>query len=713
MIGRCPKVRRFVFQTCSNVGKVSDCETPANLRQERDGLMFMTDIYSAEFNNRPQGSISSLQDSQEKFQRTLKEWERFVSGAVQVDKSVVPPYIEDSWLRSRKYGIDPHTRPIPTVLTGKKLQDLLEKKKVLITSSLPFMENLHRFVNEYKFIVALYDSEGYVLAMTGNDLIVQPYREGGLIEGSIWTEEQGGTTAIGTVMEVKKPICIHTAQHYCKEYHNQTAYGAPIFDHRGEFMGGIFLGAWHSRIRNSYLGMVVSTVKSIENELRVQKALNDNSLANSFQKAVIAAIPEALITIDNSGFISMINKSAKKMFSLHNKRIEGKHIRSVFGVRNERFLNLINQHDAVTDMEVRIFTNDQENDYTLTSNPILCYDGKITGKVLILNEIRRAKTLVTKMIGARANFRFEDICGNNPQFLKTLNQAQTASQSSSNVLLLGKSGTGKDIIAQAIHNASGRDTGPYVAINCAAIPRDLITSELFGYTEGSFTGSRRGGCQGKFELADGGTIFLDEIAETPLELQAVLLRVIEDKHITRIGGEKVKPVDVRIIAATNKDLKGEVEKGNFREDLYYRLNVFTIQMVPLCERLDDIPLLVDLFVKKSARSMGKNIEKIDPKIIETFMNYSWPGNVRELQNVIERMMNYTGSNQLTMDLIPSEIIEHQQHIDILYKAESMKDIEYQMLVKMLSMNLSKKEIAQKMKIARSSLYRKLKQYGLE
>lgn len=270
--------------------------------------------------------------------------------------------------------------------------------------------------------------------------------------------------------------------------------------------------------------------------------------------------------------------------------------------------------------------------------------GKFMGKILIFSEIKRIKTLVTKMIGAKANFQFEDICGQNPRFLLTLEQGRLVSQSSSNTLLLGESGTGKDIFAQAIHNASLRREGPYVAINCAAIPRDLITSELFGYSEAAFTGSRRGGNQGKFELADGGTIFLDEIAETPLELQAVLLRVILDKSIIRIGGSRVRPVDTRIIAATNKDLLEEVRKGNFRKDLYYRLNVFTIHLLPLTERLDDIPRLVEVFVRKYGDALGKKIYRIDDKVMDAFMHYSWPSNVRELQNVIERMMNYGRGN---------------------------------------------------------------------
>ena len=653
-----------------------------------------------------------LWDFEEKARQTLIEWRKIETDIDSVDASIVSPEIKDSWMRCKRYGLDPTVKVSQKILSTKELQDLLKENETLVSSSLSFMENLNRFVDE-NYTVSLYDHQGIILAITAsNDDIYRYIHEKYICEGVSWTERECGTNGASLVVETHRPVYIHATQHYCKFFHSYTSYGSPIFDPKGNFIGGICLTTKYNRTRTSFLGMTVSTAKAIENELRVQRALAESQLASSFQKIVISSIPEALITIDNQGFITLVNESAQRMFSFQYKRMEGKHIRSVFGVPNERFLNLLNRSDALTDAEVRITINNQGNDYTLTCNPILSHGGEMIGKILIFNEIKRAKTLVSKMIGARASLRFEDICGRNPHFLETINQAKMVSQSNSSILLLGKSGTGKDIISQAIHNASPRKNAPYVAINCAAIPRDLIASELFGHMEGSFTGSRKGGSQGKFELADGGTIFLDEIAEMSLELQAVLLRVIEDKSIIRIGGEKVKPVDVRIIAATNKDLREEIQKGTFREDLFYRLNVFTIQMVPLSDRKDDIPLLVDLFVRKSALTMGKTITKIAEEIIQTFMNYSWPGNVRELQNVIERMMNYVTTDELTADLIPSEIRQNQQVPEVNYDMESMKDIEYQILKKMVASGLSKKEMAQKMKIARSSLYRKLRNYDL-
>jgi len=276
---------------------------------------------------------------------------------------------------------------------------------------------------------------------------------------------------------------------------------------------------------------------------------------------------------------------------------------------------------------------------------------------------------------------------------------------------LGDSGTGKDIFAQAIHNNSSRRNGPYLAINCAAIPRDLITSELFGYSDGAFSGSRKGGNQGKFELTDGGTIFLDEIGEMPLELQAALLRVIEDKSIMRIGGTKVTTVDVRIIAATHKNLKDEVKKGKFREDLYYRLNVFTISMIPLRQRKEDIPILAYNFINKIGRAMGKEIEKVDNEVLDKLLSYHWPGNVRELQNVLERMINITHTNMLTVDLLPSEIT-NSKLMKFSYEIESFDKIERKLITTMLRSNLPKGKIAGKLGISRSTLYRKLDKYEL-
>jgi len=649
----------------------------------------------------------------EKFQAIKKEWEKFIAGADDVDRQVVTDEVFDSWTICRILGVDPIRIPQHKILAGAELAKLLEHNASFIDISRPFMSNLHKFLAGSGFLVALYDRDGYVLEIIGDENAIAHARRGDFVVGSLWTEESAGNNNIGTVLRLKRPIQIFAAQHYHRFFHNETDSSAPIYNPEGELIGGICLTGHYFRATRDTLGMVIAAAQAIENEMQTRKAARELQIAYSFQKTVITSIPEALITIDNQGLISLINDNAKNLLFPHLDRIVGQPATRVFGKENVRFLSIIRESETLTDAEVRIFTQNTGFDYTLTCNTIKDADGETIGKMIILNEIKRAKTLVTRMIGAKAKFTFENICGRNPRFITTLEQARVIAQTSSNVLLLGESGTGKDVFAQAIHNAGDRKNGPYVAINCAAIPRDLITSELFGYSEGAYTGSRRGGNQGKFELADGGTIFLDEIAETPLELQAVLLRVIEDKSIIRIGGSRVRPVDVRIIAATNRDIMSEVSRGAFRKDLYYRLSVFSIHMLPLSERPDDIPLLVENFVRKHAQKTGRKAGRIHPQVIEAFQRYSWPGNIRELQNVVERMLNFSPSGELTADLIPEEIRQTSAAQPALEPMMTSREFERQTLSKMLQSKMNKAEIARKMGISRPTLYRKVKEYKID
>jgi len=647
------------------------------------------------------------------YQQTFMEWRKFISGDPNVDTSIIPQEILDSWWRCAKLGVDPLSKPDNKVLAGEELEELLLKNKEFIDVSRPFMKNLYRFLEGSGFMVSLMDRDVYVLEVLGDPEEEKLIRTAKGFVGACWHEKYSGNSSAGTVAFYKKPLQVFGSQHYIRFYQGATGSGAPIFDADGEFIGVITIFGRYYRANPHTLGMAVAAAGAIENGLKIGRALAESRVAESYQQTVISSIQEALIAVDSAGRVTLINDSARKRFGLTNVKVEGRNIRDIFSQENPQFFTLIENSEIVTDTEVRIFSRNFSGDYTLTCNPILSPDGRVIGKIITLNEIQRAKSMVTKMMGASANLSFDDILGQNSRFLMTVDQARMVSQSSSNVLLLGKSGTGKDIFAQAIHNASDRKNGPYVAINCGAIPRDLIASELFGHEEGAFTGSRRGGNQGKFELADGGTLFLDEIAETPLELQTALLRVIEDKSVLRIGGTRVRPVDVRIIAATNKDLREEVRKGNFREDLYYRANVFAIEMVPLKERLDDIPLLADFFIKRYASAMKKRITRVDRKVIEVFMNYYWPGNVRELQNAIERMINFLKTSELTVEHIPDHIRHPGHALETREDPVAPQDAERLTILKMLNQKMRKKRIAEKMNISRATLYRKMKLLDLK
>ncbi|MEN6461494.1 MAG: sigma 54-interacting transcriptional regulator, partial [Syntrophomonas sp.] len=323
-----------------------------------------------------------------------------------------------------------------------------------------------------------------------------------------------------------------------------------------------------------------------------------------------------------------------------------------------------------------------------------------------------------------------DIIGQSPVLLKTIRMATMAAGGKSNILLEGESGTGKEVFAQSIHNQSSRSKGPFVAVNCGAIPRELIGSELFGYAEGAFTGAKRGGRPGKFELASGGTLFLDEIGDMPLDQQVALLRVLQERSLTRIGDDKVIPVDVRIICATNKNLSKEVQKGSFRQDLYYRLNVVSIKIPPLRERRDDIPILFNYMLNAIGQEVSSKIRSVKPEVMILLQEYDWPGNVRELQNVVERIVNINDGDVVTLEHLPDsiEIFNGENTAEIIQwspsletdglserdKRRYLQEIkERQRIIELLDHfggNIS--QVSREMSISRSTLYRRMQQYNI-
>lgn len=318
-----------------------------------------------------------------------------------------------------------------------------------------------------------------------------------------------------------------------------------------------------------------------------------------------------------------------------------------------------------------------------------------------------------------AKYNFDDIIGESEEIKKVKSIGSFISKGLSSVLIIGETGTGKELFAQAIHNNSERRANPFVAINCSAIPSSLIESYLFGYVEGAFTGAKKGGNPGSFEQAEGGTIFLDEVSEMEYSLQSKLLRVLEEREVTRIGGSTTIKIDVRVIAATNKDLVTEIKKGTFREDLFYRLNVVQLNIPSLRRRKEDILLLVKFFVNKYNRILGKFVINISEEALEVLVSYDWPGNVRQLQNCIEHAINMVSVNEgeINTKHLPLYLFEDKL-VGIKDKCFSLKEIiknaEKEAIKKALKLyNNSKIETANSLGISTTSLWRKIKEYGME
>lgn len=327
----------------------------------------------------------------------------------------------------------------------------------------------------------------------------------------------------------------------------------------------------------------------------------------------------------------------------------------------------------------------------------------------------------------KEKYDFKNIIGKSPQILKVIDECQRISNNSSNILITGESGTGKEFFARAIHNNSFRKNAPFIPVNCGAIPKELIESELFGYEAGAFTGANKNGYIGKFELAEGGTIFLDEIGEMPLSMQVTLLRVLQDKYITKIGSKKCTKIDVRIIAATNKDLKKAISENLFRKDLYYRLNAFSIHIPPLKDRIGDIPLFLDYLLKEKSIEFNKPIPIIPNTLFQKIISYCWPGNIRELENFVENFVALDGISTydinleechcLTHDNLGNRIVYNEKEIK---KVEDIEEVlpfaelekrEIKKAIKAYNRNMTK--VAQALGISRNALYTKIKKYEIE
>ena len=361
----------------------------------------------------------------------------------------------------------------------------------------------------------------------------------------------------------------------------------------------------------------------------------------SFLDSILDNPYEGILAIDDTGIITYANPFFLNILNLSEQDLLSRKVWEA--LPGCRLYDTVLQGHSQWGENLKI----NGRDFLIMRFP-LKQNGRVVGAVVktIFPDMATAKGIANRVIHPsktaeprRPLFTCMDIIGETPPMLAAKKLARKAARSDSTLLITGESGTGKEVFAQAVHNRSVRREGPFVKVNCAAIPENLLESELFGFVDGSFTGAMRGGKPGKFELAEGGTIFLDEIGDMSITMQAKLLMVLQEKEVERIGGTKPIALNVRIVAATNKDLRKMVREGRFREDLYYRLKVLEIPLPSLRERTEDIPLIVDYLIRRINQKIGSDIHGVTPVSLKCMMHYSWPGNVRELENMIEQAIN--------------------------------------------------------------------------
>ncbi|RMR11731.1 sigma-54 interaction domain-containing protein [Pseudomonas syringae group genomosp. 3] len=603
--------------------------------------------------------------------------------------------IWDSWHRSVSAGLDPKDGEYRFV-TPADLEATLAANRVLIAAAAEVMRGLLAY--NPRGHINLTDAAGTTLYFCGLDLTPV---------GSRLLETVQGTNCTGLALAEDRLLYVLAEENFGNDLRRRRMHcaAAPIRDAQGRTLAMLTLTAEPGWFHFHTLGTVQAAAEAVSRHMALQALLEE-------QQTVLEVLNEGLVVLDERGCIKALNRYARQLFRVGRDLLDSPFQRLGRSELTDEIL--LRGGDGLRDLDCTFELHDRSHLACLVS---VCSLGQ-GGRIVSLRENRRIREITRRIVGSQASYTFDTIQGSSRAIQDALHLGRIASRSDSTTLILGESGTGKELFAQAIHNASERCNGPFVAVNCGAIPRDLVQSELFGHVEGAFTGSARGGSAGKFELADGGTIFLDEIGDMSFDAQVSLLRVLQEGEVTRVGAKQSRQVNVRIIAATHRNLSQAVVDGAFREDLYYRLNVLNLTVPPLRMRREDVPVLAQHFLDRCARSLRKSVQGISPEALDILCAYHWPGNVRELENIIERATNLALTERLQTTDLPLEIKQRlrpsvQGRMPELQAAPDLGTHEMNAIITALKATHGNIRLAAKqLNVSRGGLYNKMNRFGL-
>ena len=628
--------------------------------------------------------------------------------------------IENSHKRSESYGVEKKSSYSRKILFGEELEKILNENKELIEVSKLYINMVFSAVMDNEFIIILTDNNGCILYIKGaEESSNSKLNCVNLTVGAYMDEQNIGTNAMGTAISEDECVQITASEHYIAGLQGLTCSAAPIHNTNGELIGTLNLTGRSNMKHPHTLGLVVFGVKAIENELDNKKINNILTQTYNYMESIIDNFDKGIMILDKEGKITNINKFGAEIFNKDKDILLKEEVHYILPDLG----NILKELDTDKSIVIKEVKLKHASKYkTKLVFKGIRHKEKIIGIVVTMSNEKEERE-IKDSTGAFLNFN--DIIGGSAAIVNVVTISKIISNSPSTVLIEGESGTGKEVLAQAMHNYSLRRGNKFVAINCGAIPASLIESELFGYEDGTFTGGKKGGKPGKFEIASGGTLFLDEIGEMPLEMQVNLLRVLQDGKVTRLGGSTEITIDVRVIAATNKKLKKEVEKGNFREDLYYRLCVIPIKLPPLRERKGDVEKLIEYFLRIKSFKLNKVMPKIKEELYNNLLSYNWPGNIRQLENYIENIVNLDG--KLSFDLwedcdekinevTKKDAIDtnHYENCEVKKENFNLEELESKAINEAIkSCNYNMTKVAKALGISRNTLYLKIKKYKIE
>lgn len=651
--------------------------------------------------------IWDAEELQAALDKKAREWQSFQEHSV-LEPSV-NPMVAQSWIRSKSMNVDPYT-PKVSHLSEAELAKRVEDNKVLLQYAHPLMDKLAEVGGDHISLMSLHDRDGYMLELNDRQDARTTWRDDYFCPGVRWTEADVGTNGIGLVLKERMPVQIIGQEHYCFRQRRICCCAAPICDEDGELLGVVNVCSKQEEFTPYMMTLVVLVCYAIENQI---------SAYQSFEMidTVFNVMSDGVMILDRHMNVVRCSVSAAQIFKSTPAGMVGNHIQDIVHVP-DLSQRVKTSREMFTCRECNSYFNGCQLRCDVTATPV--YNGdKCMWVAISLKTSKSVAKEAAAVIGNFVRYTFEDIITQDDSVRGVIQSMKTAANSTCGILISGENGTGKELFAHAIHAFSDRRDEPFVTVNCASLPRDLVEIELFGCEKGTFSGPLGDGNPGKFELSNGGTIFLDEIGEVPLEIQLKLLRVLDTHRLLRINGKIEKEIDIRVIASTSRSLYEAVRSRDFREDLFYRLNVMSFQIPPLRERPGDVDCLARAMVQRLNAETGSD-KQISDKLLARLRQFPWPGNVRELQNAVARAFH----------CCPGTIIE-LEHMANRYQGGSLDQTaphlyahgilsggdttitQRQMIIERLREYKSDiAAVASSMNVSRATMYRRLKKLNI-
>ena len=580
-------------------------------------------------------------------------------GAGTLSATTQPMLIEDSWSRSRGFGLLAHESPDFSGVGKTDLQLLHEQNQTLMRHATPVMETLHAQIIDTESMIVLTDASGLVLYSLGDDSFSLRAAHIGLRPGVNWSEQQKGTNAVGTAIFAEQPTVVHASEHFLEANQFLTCSAAPIFAPGGDLVGVLDVSGDYRGYHRHTMGLVRMSAQMIENALFQRTYMGQLTVAFHSRPEFIGTLMEGLIAFAPDGRVLSANRSACLQFELSRSTLSTHTALSLLGRSAGELAAATSTAvsapiSCVVPSGVRVYA-------VPNAQSVRRFSGFSTEPYVVAGRDPSSSASVptapaTEIIRAQNAARtdrpepetdsypfatLDYLDSGDARVMSVVARLRRVADSPVSILIEAETGAGKEWFSRAIHRASHRSSGPFIAVNCAAIPDGLIESELFGYEDGAFTGARRKGHRGKIVQADGGTLFLDEIGDMPTGMQARLLRVLQDRVVTPLGGSKSIPVDIRLVCATHHRLRDLIAAKTFRDDLYYRLNGLTVRLPPLRERSD-----VQEIVMRMLTAVSGAKARLSDDVMTLMLSHRWPGNLRQLSNVLSTAKTIAGPDAL-------------------------------------------------------------------